>query len=140
MNPTLKNILAVLAGILGGGLLNMALIQLGPSIIPPPKGMDPTDMESLKAFMPQMEFKHFVFPFLAHACGSLFGAAIAARFAANDPLRLSLIVGAFFLLGGIMAVLSLPSPIWFSLLDLSVAYIPMAWLGCKIGRTPSSSI
>ncbi|MEM6805716.1 MAG: hypothetical protein AAF696_30235 [Bacteroidota bacterium] len=140
MNPLLKNILAVLAGILAGGLLNMALIQIGPSIIPPPEGMDPTDMESLKAFMPQMKAKHFIFPFLGHALGTLFGAAIAARFAESDPMRLSMFIGGFFLLGGIMMVMSLPSPIWFSLLDLLGAYIPMAWLGYKIGKTPSTSI
>ena len=38
-------------------------------------------------------------------------------------------LGAFFLLGGIVNVFMLPSPAWFTVLDLVGAYIPMGWLG-----------
>lgn len=41
-------------------------------------------------------------------------------------------VGIFFLLGGIANVYLLPSPTWFAIVDLVVAYIPMAYLGGKL--------
>ncbi len=47
----LRNILAILFGVVIGGLVNMALIILGPMIIPPPEGADVTTMEGLKASM-----------------------------------------------------------------------------------------
>ena len=132
MNPTLRNILAVVAGIIIGSLVNMGLVSFGPNIIPPPEGMDPTDMESIKEFMPQMEFRHFIFPFLAHALGSLAGAFTAATLALSKHMTLGLIIGAFFLIGGTMMAVQLPSPTWFNMLDLLGAYLPLGYLGAKL--------
>ncbi len=39
------------------------------------------------------------------------------------------VVGACFLIGGIVAVAMLSSPVWFTVVDLVLAYLPMAWLG-----------
>ncbi|MGB5665543.1 MAG: hypothetical protein WBM53_01755 [Maribacter sp.] len=131
MNPILKNILALVAGIIIGSIVNMGIIMLSSSIIPPPEGVDVTNMESLKSSLHLFEPRHFIFPFLAHALGTLVGAYIAALIAANNKLKFALGIGVFFLLGGITNVIMLPSPTWFSVLDLVVAYIPMAWLGGK---------
>lgn len=131
MNPLLKNILALVAGIIMGSIVNMGIIMLSSSIIPPPEGVDVTNMESLKSSLHLFEPRHFIFPFLAHALGTLVGAYIAALIAANNKLKFALGIGVFFLLGGITSVIMLPSPTWFSVLDLVVAYIPMAWLGGK---------
>ena len=73
-------------------------------------------------------------PFLAHALGTLVGAYIAARFAANNNMRFALLIGLIFLAGGIANVMMLPSPLWFTLVDLLGAYIPMAYLGGKFGN------
>lgn len=134
MNPVLRNILAVIAGIIIGGIVNMGLIMVSGSIIPPPAGVDVTDMESLKSSMHLFEPRHFIFPFLAHALGTLAGAFAASAFAASHKMKLALSVGGFFLLGGITNVLMLPSPLWFSMLDLLGAYIPMGWLGGKLNK------
>ena len=129
MNPILKNILAVVAGVILGSVVNMGLIMLSSSVIPPPDGVDVTNMESLKSSMHLFEPKHFIFPFLAHALGTLAGAFTAARIAAGHKMKFALGIGAFFLIGGIANVFMLPSPAWFTVLDLVGAYIPMGWLG-----------
>lgn len=129
MNPILKNILAVIAGIILGSVVNMGIIMLSSSIIPPPEGVDPSDMESLKSSMHLFEPKHFIVPFLAHALGTLTGAFVTALIAFSHKMKLALIIGLFFLLGGISSVFMLPSPTWFIVLDLVGAYIPMAWIG-----------
>ena len=41
----------------------------------------------------------------------------------------ALVIGCAFLIGGVMMVFMLPSPVWFTVVDLSLAYIPMAYLG-----------
>lgn len=132
MNSTLKNSLAVIAGILIGMVVNMGLIMISSSLIPPPVGIDNTTMEGLKAGMHLFEPKHFIMPFLAHALGTLIGAFVAAKFGATLHLKLALGVGAFFLLGGLTNVFLLPSPVWFTLLDLGLAYIPMALVANKL--------
>jgi hypothetical protein len=63
MNPILRNILAVLAGVIIGSVVNMGLITISGKVIPPPAGVDVTNMESLKASMHLFEPRHFIFPF-----------------------------------------------------------------------------
>lgn len=129
MNPVLRNILAVIAGLVIGSVVNMALISISAQVIPPPNGVDVTTAEGLKAGIHLFQPKHFIMPFLAHALGTLTGAWLAAKIGATHKRTLALIIGVFFLVGGIMMVLQLPAPMWFNILDIAVAYIPMAILG-----------
>lgn len=133
MNPILRNILAVLAGIVAGSAVNMGLIMLSPSVIPPPDGADVTTAEGLKASMHLFEPKHFIMPFLAHALGTLAGAILTVRLAVDRRPLFAYLVAALFLLGGIMNILMLPSPMWFTVTDLVLAYLPMGYLATLIG-------
>ncbi|MFT4667986.1 MAG: hypothetical protein ACI8YQ_004848 [Polaribacter sp.] len=132
MPSILRNILVLLVALFVGGAVNMGLIMLGPSVIPIPEGFDMTTMEGLKEAMPLLEPKNFIFPFLAHALGTLVGAFIVAKFAATHHMRLAVTVGLFFLLAGISMVMEIPGPTWYNLLDLVVAYVPMGWLGGRL--------
>lgn len=129
MNSTVKNILAVVAGLVIGSIVNMGLITISGSIIPLPEGVDNTTTEGLKESMHLFQPKHFIFPFLAHALGTLVGAFIAAKIAVTRKMTFAMVIGGFFLIGGITSVMMLPSPTWFSILDIVGAYIPMAWIG-----------
>jgi len=129
MNSTFKNVLAVVAGIIIGSIVNMGIIMISGSIIPPPEGGDITTMEGLKSTMHLFEPKHFLFPFLAHALGTLVGAFVAAKIAATRKQLMALLIGVFFLIGGSISISMLDGPMWFNALDLLMAYIPMAYLG-----------
>jgi hypothetical protein len=129
-----RNVLAVLVGILVGGLVNMGLILAGPLVVAPPAGVDMTTAEGLQAGLALLEPRHFVFPWLAHALGTLAGAWLTARLAVSHHRHLALLVGVFFLVGGIMAATMIPAPTWFLALDLVGAYLPMAWLGARLAR------
>jgi len=135
MHPILRNIIAIIAGIVFGGLVNGAIIMVSGNIIPPPNGVDVTTQEGLKASMHLFEPKHFIFPFLAHAVGTFVGAYIAARIATKKIL-FAMITGLFFLFGGIWMVIILPSPIWFTLVDLFGAYLPVAYFAGRIAKGP----
>jgi len=132
MHPILRNILAVIAGWFGGSTINMALVSLGYKFFPL-EGVDTNDMEALAAVIPTLESEHFIFPFLAHALGTLVGAMLAALIAANHKMKFALVIGGVFLLGGIATNYMIPGPTWFAVLDIVVAYIPMAWIGGKLG-------
>lgn len=133
MPKLLRNVLAVLAGIAIGGALNMALITLSPSLIPPPAGVDVNSAESLGKAMHLFEPRHFIMPFLAHAVGTLAGALAAYLIAASYKAPIAYAIGAVFLCGGVAASFMIPAPTWFIALDLLAAYLPMAWLGIRIG-------
>jgi hypothetical protein len=132
MNPIIRNILAVILGVIVGSVVNMGIIMVSGSIIPPPHGADFTTTEGLKASMHLFEPKHFIFPFLAHALGTFVGALLAALIAASHKMKFALGIGLFFLAGGIANVFMLPSPAWYIFIDLVGAYIPMAYVAGKL--------
>jgi hypothetical protein len=131
MRSTIINILSILVGVLIGGIVNMAIVMSGGFLIAPPKGVDLTTEKGLLAAMPLMEPKHFLMPFLAHAIGSFVAAYLATRFSKTKAIRIPIIIAALFFIGGLMDILQLHAPIWFSCTDLALAYFPMAFLAYK---------
>jgi hypothetical protein len=112
----------------------MGIIMISGSIIPPPEGGDITTMEGLKETMHLFEPKHFIFPFLAHALGTFVGAFVATKIAATRKMLMALIIGLFFLIGGTVNIAMLGGPMWFTALDIIMAYMPMAYLGWMLAK------
>lgn len=135
VNTILRNIAAVIGGFVLGSVVNMALITASPHIIPPPPGVDVSNVASMKASMHLYEAKHFLFPFLAHALGTLVGALVAFVVAGSRRSAFAYTLGLLFLVGGIVACGLIPAPTWFMILDLVAAYLPMAWLATRLGRS-----
>ena len=123
----IKNIGIFIAGITLGGIINMSLIITGGLVFPFYENFNP--MNAIN-----WDFKYFIFPFLAHALGTLSGSFIASKLSNNKSNIIPLIIGIYFLAGGIYMMTILPAPTWFIILDLSLCYIPMAFLGWKISQ------
>ena len=129
-----RNIFGFGLGLYIGGMINMLIINNGGQFIALPEGINPNDIESIKENIHLYQPIHFLIPFLAHAVGTFIGAFITSLIAVNIRMYLSIGIGFCFLVGGIMMVLMLPSPLWFNIIDLSAAYLPMAWLGWKLSN------
>jgi uncharacterized membrane protein YqgA involved in biofilm formation len=133
MNSMTRNVLAVIVGLVVGAAVNMGLVNIGPMVIPVPAGADVTTMEGLKESMNLFAPKNFLFPFLAHALGTLVGAFVAAKMAASHKMTCAIVIGFVFLIGGISMVYMVGGPLWFVVADLVLAYLPMAYLGGFLG-------
>jgi hypothetical protein len=129
----IRNILAVVAGFIVGSIANMTLINVGHAVVGLPPGADVSTMEGVKAAMAQFTPIHFTVPFIAHAGGTLVGAFVAALISRTHKFVVAMIVGVLFLLGGVTAGIMISSPMWYNVIDFLFAYIPMAWLGAKLG-------
>jgi hypothetical protein len=144
-NHILRNIVAFILGALGGGSANMGLVELGNKLLPI-EGLDysnPNQEEFMKAFaelIPTLEPKFFLFPFLAHALGTLVGAFIAFKIAASAQMKFALGIGALFFIGGVAINYMLPGQMWFSIVDILFAYFPMAWLGGKLAERKAQDL
>lgn len=134
MKTLARNLLAVVLGLLVGGLVNMSLVTAGPKVFPPPAGVDMTTPEGIAAAMPLLQPEHFVFPFLAHAVGTFVGALVAFLAASDRRPLFAWIIGVATLAGGITVSFMIPAPAWFIALDLLGAYLPMTWLAIRVGR------
>ena len=108
-------------------VVNMGLIITGNQLIPFEDDMNPMNAMN-------WEVKYFIFPFFAHAIGTLLGALITAKLSASYQMTFAICLGIFFLSGGISMVFILQAPVWFVVVALVLAYIPMGRLGWKISN------
>ncbi len=129
MASVLRNILAVMVGAVVCIFLNGLLLGAMMKVIATPQGFDPNAPSTYGL----LQARHFISPFVAHAVPSFVGGFLAALIAADRKLTFALVVGGLHLLGGIVAAFIIPAPVWFIVLDLGLAYLPMAWLGGRLG-------
>ena len=139
MKRWIRNVAAVVAGLVAGSVVNMAIVALGPMLVPPPAGVDVSTPEGLAAGIHLFETRHFLSPFLAHALGTFAGALVAWLVAGSRKDVFALMIGLIFLVGGVAAAFMIPAPAWFIAADLVLAYLPMAWLAILLGRRLSGA-
>lgn len=132
INLFIKRLFPVVLGIFIGGLVNYLIIMLTNSYMP--DGVDTSDIESIKNNIHRYTPFHFMFPFLAHALGTFSAAFFTLKTSKSIPSISAYLIGSIFLIGGTIMVFQLPSPLWFNILDLGFAYMPMAWLAIKLSR------
>lgn len=134
-----KSTLIFVGALLVGAVVNMLLVKLGTTIIPPPPGADVSTPEELEKSMALFQGKHFITPWLAHALGTLVGSFVVSRWSAERNMFRALLIGTIFFLGGAYMIYQIPStPLWFKFADLAGAYFPMAWLGGRLAsRKPA---
>jgi hypothetical protein len=132
----LRTVLAVIVGLFIGGTVNSALVAISGKVIPLPAGVNPNDIQSIISHISEYQPKHFIMPFLAHALGTFTAGFIIAVLTHKEKKVLWWIPGLLFFVGGGIAIVMIPAPLWFNALDLLVAYFPMAyfgnWLGLKL--------
>lgn len=134
MNPLVKNSLAVLWGILCGGAVNYGVISLGAFLVASLENVALDSVNGINSNINLYSSTYFMIPLLGHGIGTLVGACVTAKTAQTNKSKLAIVIGLIFLYGGITLSSQTTAPIWFSLVDLTMAYIPMAWLGNRLSK------
>jgi len=129
----LRNIIAFVAGMAAGMVINMAIITLNTSaLFPMPEGLDQADPEQMNSYFATLPAMAFVVVMIAHLGQSFVGAFVAAKIAESKPMLLAMLVGTFTLAGGVYMMLLIEGPSWM-VIELPL-YLVTAWLGCKLAR------
>ena len=129
----LRNIIAVLVGLVVGSTVNMALIMLNAEMLfPMPPGTDMADPVQMNAYVATLPTAAFFVVMLAHLGQSFVGGWVAARIGASRPMVLAMIIGVLSLAGGVMSMMSIRGPAWFAI-ELPL-YLVVAWLAGRIER------
>ena len=132
MNKAVQNTLAIIAGLVAGMALNGWLVSISGDVIPLPEGVDPNNLDSIKANLHLYSWKNYIMPFTAHALVTVVAAFIAAKIWVGNKMIPGYVFGGFFLLGGIAAAYMIGTPPLPTAVDLILAYLPMGWLGSKL--------
>ena len=131
-----RRIFAVVAGVIGGGIFNMLLVNASHILFPLPADVDPNDLESLKAYVTEngLPTGALVMILLAHSGGSFFSGFIGGLIVRRTWILAAIGFGILWTCGGIAMLMVLPAPIWFAVAD-TLLYIPAALLGMRLGGT-----
>lgn len=125
-----KRLLSVVAGLAVAFLLIMVMEKISSSVYPisPNVKVETLDRTDFAEIIKNMPIGAFLFILAGYALGSFGGGLTAALIATENRVRSSLIVGAVVMLGGVMNVILIPHPMWFTICTF-LAYLPFAWLG-----------
>jgi len=131
MSPRLRSIVATAAGIVTGVVVISAVEAVANSMYPLPAGIDPKNLEALKAAILTMPNGAFLMIMLGHMLGAL-SAGIVSMLIAKDTFRPTLVCGGMFMAFGLINLVVLPHPtfMWAEVLG----YVPLAYLGARLVR------
>ncbi len=127
----LRNILAIVAGVLLGGVAIMVVQMIGHQVYPVSAELDVNDKAAMRAFVAGLPVGALLFVIVAYAIGSFVAGALAAYIGHGARTRHALVAGAVLMLAGIMNLVAIPHPVWFSVLTV-VVFLPLAWLGARL--------
>jgi len=109
----LRNVGAVLLGLIVGSVFNMALIMLNSYVLfPMPEGVTFQDAEAFGEYIKGLPAHAFLLVIVAHLAQAFGGGWVAARVGASRPMMLAMIVGGLSALGGVMNMFTMPAPVW----------------------------
>jgi hypothetical protein len=131
MGQIARSVVGVVAGVILGMILMMGIEFVGQVIYPLPPGVDPNDFEALKALLATMPVGALLFVLLGWFVAPLAGGFIAAWIARRAPVAHALVVGLFFLAGGIAMLMLMPHPVWFAVVG-GTLFLPAAYTGALL--------
>lgn len=129
----MKKVLAVIAGLLLGGILMTLVQMLGHQIYPQPEGMDPNDMNQLSEYVESAPFMALFFVIISYAVAAFSSGYLATVIAGDQKKLYALICGVIFLVQSIYMMQSLPTPLWFWVLGIVVWALVL--VGYQIGKS-----
>ena len=89
----LRNVIAVIIGLVAGMALNMGILQISYLAYPIPEGLDINDPAQLQDYLDTLPATAFLIAMLAHLAQSFGGGWVAARLGSSRPMLLAMIVG-----------------------------------------------
>ncbi|MGG3739077.1 hypothetical protein [Aeribacillus pallidus] len=126
----MRTFLAVVAGLVAGGVAIFFLETISHIFYPPPADININDPDALREFIQQAPVGALVLVAVAWAVGSFVGGLVTQLIAKRHQRRLPLVTGGILMAMGLLNLILLPHPIWFWVVGLAV-YLPMAYVGGK---------
>lgn len=130
----MRNVLATIVGFIVASLTVYVFESLiGHNLFPLPEGIDPMDMESIKANMHLIPTGSKIFVIIAHFMGIVCGMLVAGLISKTSMVP-AYIVGVLMLAATAFNIIMLPKEMWFLISDAVFAI-----LGFIIGKKLAQS-
>lgn len=110
-----RSVMAILAGIMLGGLVVGSVEWLGHWLYPLPTGLDIDDPKELALAMAELPIGAFLMVLLAWFMGALCSAALASWLGRPESVLCGVLAAMVMLAFAVMMLIMIPSPLWFIL-------------------------
>jgi hypothetical protein len=129
----LRNVLAVVLGVVVAVIVIMLIQTIGHAVYPPPPVLDIADREAMAQYIDTLPVGALLFVLVAWLAGTLVGGLLACFIADDRPGVYSAIVGGMVLFATVFTLLQIPHPLWFSLASV-IAIVCTSILAGMIGK------
>ena len=130
----LRNIGAILAGLITTFALIFLIEMLGHSMYPPPAGLDFSDPDAMRPYVASLPIQALLFPMFAWFIGTFCGVLPASYIGTTRPIIFAAIIGMLVLAGTITTLIMIPHPLWYSVIAV-IGIIGSAWLATSVATT-----
>ena len=126
----MRNALAIVVGLVVGGLVVFLLYILGPQFFTFPQGANPMDPDSIKQNMHLMPKGALILVIGAH-CFGIIGGMLASTAVSDESLVPAYIVSGIIIIGSIGGSLAMQHPLW-SVIGGTIAVLAAFFVGKKV--------
>ena len=127
----MRDVVAVIVGLLAGVATNMAFVLINVAIYPMPEGVGFNDQEGLAEYIGTLPLLSFLIVLVAHLSQAFVGSLVAAKISLR-PMTVAMIVGSISLILGAINMINLieVTPRWM-LIEIPL-YLVVAWVAAKL--------
>ena len=127
----IRNIIAVVVGVIVGMVFNMAVVILNTAVLfPVPEGFNWNDPDAVGAYFTNLPLTAFLVVLVAHLGQAFFGGLVAALISRNAAMTVAMIIGVLSMLAGIANMMMVPNPAWMWI-EVPL-YLVAAWFAGRI--------
>lgn len=128
-----RNIIAVILGLVVATLVIMSIQMISYSLYPMPEGIDPTDTEAMRTHVQSLPPMAFLIVLLSYFMGTLIGVIVAIKVADTHHKQLALGIATVLMILGIINLFQITHPMWFNIICV-LLFIPTALLGYQLAK------
>ena len=124
----IRNILAVIVGVVVGWIVFIVIQAVLPFIFPPTVYLDLNSQAAIEAYMASITPAMFAVVLAGYAIVSFIAGLLIGKVAASKGNLIPFIVGGIFMVGWILNLIALPHPKWVAIVGFFM-FIPFTVLG-----------
>ncbi len=134
----IRNIGALIAGIVTAFASIYLIEMLGHKIYPPPSDLDFSNPDAIRPYIATLPIIALLFPRFGWFVGTFAGSLVAIFCGDAKPYVFAGIVGGLVLAATVANLIMIPHPLWFSITSL-IGIVASAWLANRVTVTGNSS-
>lgn len=133
MKYFISTIIGLITGIICISLFEYLILN----VFPLPANIDMQDINSIEENMDSIPLINFIMVLIGYALASFIAGFVSIKIKTHNPVLPIMIIGIVLTVFGFINFVTIPHPIWMIVIG-SIIFIPMVWLGGKLG-TPRIS-